>query len=85
MILLNETPVKYRKAKEEKNFITKNIRFEKPIGENINRVISTFNKSEKVMKINNDVLVNIAVNEYLNSFDDDAALLHDLKIKALEL
>ena len=37
------------------------------------------------MKINNDVLVNIAVNEYLNSFDDDAALLHDLKIKALEL
>ena len=83
--MLNGTPIKYKTYNEEKEVISKNIKFEKDLAENINRVISIFNSNEKALKLNNDLLINIAVDEFLNGFDSEDDLFMELKNKALEL
>ena len=83
--MLNGTPIKNKTYNEEKEVISKNIKFEKDLAENINRVISIFNSNEKALKLNNDLLINIAVDEFLNGFDSEDDLFMELKNKALEL
>ena len=83
--MLNGTPIKYKTYNKEKEVISKNIKFEKDLAENINRVISIFNSNEKALKLNNDLLINIAVDEFLNGFDSEDDLFMELKNKALEL
>lgn len=77
--MLDDTPLKYKESSKEE-FISKNIKFDKDLGEKINRTISNFNKNEKVIKINNDVLINIAVRSYLENVDFES-----LKAEALKL
>jgi len=83
--MLNGVPVKYCQYGKDKTVIVKNIKFDKELAENINRIIKIFNDSEKVLKLNNDLLINIAVDGFLNGFDDDDDLLSELKNRALEL
>lgn len=78
--MLNDVPIKYKKYNENKEFISKNIRFDKDTAENINKTIAVFNNTEKVLKINNDVLINLAVREFLIDLD-----MQDLKSKVLKL
>ena len=67
--MINGTPVKYKTYKEEKTVIMKTIRFDKPVAEDINKTIAMFNANEKVIKLNNDLLVNLAVQQFLNDYD----------------
>lgn len=83
--MLNGVPVKYRQYGKDKTVIVKNIKFDKELAENINRIIKIFNDSEKVLKLNNDLLINIAVDGFLNGFDDENDLFIELKTRALEL
>ena len=78
--MIKDIPVKYRRYKADKQVIVKNIRFDKDTAENINQVIAIFNKNEKVLKINNDLLINLAVREFLSDLD-----IEDLKEKLLKL
>lgn len=78
--MLNDVPIKYKKYNGNKEFISKNIRFDKDTAENINKTIAVFNNTEKVLKINNDVLINLAVREFLIDLD-----MQDLKSKVLKL
>ena len=65
--MLNGTPIKYKTYNEEKEVISKNIKFDKDLAENINKTIAIFNSNEKALKLNNDLLINIAVREYLEN------------------
>lgn len=66
--MINGTPIKYRTYKEEKTVISKNIKFDKPVAENINRTIAMINLNEKMIKANNDNIVNLAVREFLCNY-----------------
>jgi len=74
--MLNDVPVKYKRYNGNKEFILKSIRFDKVTAEKINKTIAVFNNKEKVLKLNNDVLINLAVKEFLN--DNDIEDIKDL-------
>lgn len=74
-MLNKDVPVKYKRY-NGKDFVLKNIRFDKVTAENINKTIAVFNNKEKVLKLNNDVLINLAVKEFLN--DNDIEDIKDL-------
>lgn len=78
--MINDLPVKYKKYNKNKEFVAKNIRFDKVTAEKINKTIAIFNSTEKVLKINNEVLINLAVREFLDDLD-----MQDLKEKVLKL
>lgn len=79
-LMLDGVPIKYKMYNEEKEVISKNIRFDKELAEEINKTIAVFNNKEKVVKLNNDVLINIAVSSYLKNLD-----FNELKAEALKL
>ena len=68
--MFDDIPAKYKFSKydSEKKIITKNIRFEKHVAEEINCIINFFNTTEKV-KINNDFLINLMVKEFMKNND----------------
>lgn len=84
--MLKNKPIKYFNGMEnESEHITKNIRFEKKIAIKINSLIRKFNQDNKVLKMNNDIFLNVIVQEYFERFEDDKAIMDDLKKRALEI
>ena len=69
--VLNDVPIKYKVYDKEKTVIRKNIKFDKDIAEKINYAISLFNQENKIMKINNDVIINVGMKEFLSNVNMD--------------
>ena len=82
--MLNGTPIKYKQYEKEKKVIRKNIKFDKAVAENINYWISVFNRESRVIKLNNDSFINIAVSEYMKSLEDLENVITELKHKAID-
>lgn len=84
--MLDDIPMKYKFSKNsnEKNVISKNIKFDEEVGLKINNVIRIFNHNSTAIKLNNDLFLNIAANEYIKYLESIENCLTELKHKALE-
>lgn len=82
--MLNGTPIKYKQYGKEKKLIRKNIKFDKDVAERINYWIGFFNGESRVIKLNNDSFINIAVSEYMKSLEDIENVITELKHKAID-
>lgn len=78
--MLEDVPMKYKIGSNEKEVIRKNIRLEKNLNDKLIKTIAEFNKSEKVIKLNHETLINLALKDYLANVD-----FVELKKEALKL
>ena len=70
--MLGGIPAKYKIDNNKRTVISKNVKFNKDVGLQINQVIKIFNDNSKAVKLNNDLFLNIE------------NCLSELKHKALE-
>lgn len=84
--MLRNKPLKYNDKTNvnNANVITKNIRFDGGNAIRINTIIRKFNNENQILKMNNDIILNLIVNAYLEKFDSDNVIVDDLKKRALE-
>ena len=75
MILTEKSKeVNFLQYKEDRKIIERRIKFKKELAEATNIIIAVFNKESEVIKINNSILVNIAMNcliKQLNKLPED--------------
>ena len=77
--------VNFLQYKEDRKIIERRIKFKKELAEATNIIIAVFNKESEVIKINNSILVNIAMNcliKQLNKLPEDE-IIQILEEKAL--
>lgn len=86
MILTEKSKeVNFLQYKEDRKIIERRIKFKKELAEATNIIIAVFNKESEVIKINNSILVNIAMNcliKQLNKLPEDE-IIQILEEKAL--
>jgi len=82
--MLEGIPAKYKIDNNKRTVISKNVKFDKEVGLQINQVIKIFNDNSKAIKLNNDLFLNIAVSEYIKYLESIENCLSELKHKALE-
>lgn len=59
-------PIRYT---EDRKTLSRRISFKRLLAEDINTLIAVFNKESEVVRINNSVLVNIAMNCFLKQLE----------------
>ena len=71
---------------EDRKTLGRRIGFKRPLAEEINVLIDVFNNESEVVRINNSVLVNIAMNCFLKQLEKipEEEALEYLEKKALE-
>ena len=74
------------KYTEDRKTLGRRIGFKRPLAEEINVLIDVFNNESEVVRINNSVLVNIAMNCFLKQLEKlpEEEALEYLEKKALE-
>jgi len=86
MILTEKSKeVNFLQYTEDRKIIERRIKFKKELAEATNIIIAVFNKESEVIKINNSILVNIAMNcliKQLNKLPEDE-IIQILEEKAL--
>ena len=86
MILTEKSKeVNFLQYTEDRKIIERRIKFKKELAEATNIIIAVFNKESEVIKINNSILVNIAMNcliKQLNKLSEDE-IIQILEEKAL--
>ena len=82
--MLGGIPAKYKIDNNKRTVISKNVKFNKDVGLQINQVIKIFNDNSKAVKLNNDLFLNSAVSEYIKYLESIENCLSELKHKALE-
>lgn len=82
--MVDSIPAKYKIDNNKRTVISKNVKFNKDVGLQINQVIKIFNDNSKAVKLNNDLFLNIAVSEYIKYLESIENCLSELKHKALE-
>lgn len=77
--------VNFRKYPNEQKVVNRKITFKKSVAENINLIISVFNNEEQALRLNNSILLNIAMEHYfqaINDIDEESAI-KELRNKVL--
>ncbi|WP_405297913.1 hypothetical protein [Methanobrevibacter sp.] len=73
----NESNLAYKKYDDSQAVIQRQIKFKKEIAEGINKTMAEFKATYYGLRMNNDILVNIALSYYLSfieSLEDDEAM-----------
>lgn len=76
----------YRKYPNEQKAINRKIVFNKSVAENINLLIAVFNAEEKALRLNNSILINIAMEYYFKAINDmgEETAIKELRNKVLD-